>query len=229
MGYKDQTLVGTVEDVTQCYPPHYIVGPVSAEIPNTILTKDTELATVTIEEVSTEYMYSNPQELFNLSCPNKMWRNPVNYQQISYPTWKMASLRQRQLETGQEFTEDDIIYKDWKQDSKMAVTILRVLIRSKARGMTRVGITFSIQDNENKNVNLPITEMKENLFANDTKHAFCFSKIDPSKEGWGDIDCEIRAVPSKTSQISTAGYSAGNDYGGYSGGVTTSTSTGTYG
>lgn len=48
------------------------------------MTKEVDLAIVTIEEVSCEYMYSNPNNMFNLSIPEKMWRNPSNYQQMGY-------------------------------------------------------------------------------------------------------------------------------------------------
>ena len=57
------------------------------------MTEETELATITIEEISCEYMYSNPEGRFNLSMPEKMWRNPVNYQQMGYKSWKLIQLR----------------------------------------------------------------------------------------------------------------------------------------
>lgn len=72
---------------------------------------------------------------------------------------------------------------------------------------------MTVKDNENKNVVLPISEIKENLFSNDSKQAFVFLKIDPSKDTWGDIDCEVTVKPGKTTQMS-AGYSSYNS-GGY--------------
>lgn len=89
----DHTLVNVVEDVMASYPPVYIVGPSDASTEQTIMEEETDWATVTLKEVSCEYMYSNPQGLFNLSCPDKMWRNPANYNQMSYQSWKINELR----------------------------------------------------------------------------------------------------------------------------------------
>lgn len=72
------------------------------------------------------------------------------------------------------------------------------MIKSKAAKMVRVGISLTVADNESKNVSFPITEIKENLFSNDLKQAFVFLKIDPSKETWGDIDCQVSVKPGKT-------------------------------
>ena len=90
------------------------------------------------------------------------------------------------------------------------------MIKSKASKMVRVGIKLSVADNERKNVIFPLNEVKENLFSNDSKQAFVFTKVNPSKEGWGDIDIEVEVKPGKTTQISSN----------YTGGSTTGTSTG---
>lgn len=97
------------------------------------------------------------------------------------------------------------------------------MVKSKATRMCRVGIKLTVADNERKNVRFPIGEMKENLFSNDGKQAFVFQKIDPSKEGWGDIDVEVTVKPNKTTQIyssNTYGYGSGGtgNYGYGSGG-----------
>ena len=102
---------------------------------------------------------------------------------------------------------------DWATQKMTAPTILKVMMKSKATKMVRVGIKLTVKDNENKNVVLPISEIKENLFSNDSKQAFVFLKIDPSKDTWGDIDCEVTVKPGKTTQMS-AGYSSYNS-GGY--------------
>lgn len=83
------------------------------------------------------------------------------------------------------------------------------MIKSKAPTMVRIGIKLIVADNESKNVNFPLTEIKENLFSNDTKQAFVFLKIDPSKDTWGDIDFEMTVKYGKTQTISTSGYSTG--------------------
>ena len=80
VGYKDHSLYPAEKEVMPSYPPAYIVGPCDNENGNTILVEDQELATVTLEEVNCQYMYSNPTGLFNLSVPDKKIRNSANYQ-----------------------------------------------------------------------------------------------------------------------------------------------------
>ena len=80
--------------------------------------------------------------------------------------------------------------------------------------MIRVSIKLDIADNESRNVNLPVNELKENAFANDNKRAYVFLKIDPSKENWGDITMQVRTKLSKTTAVTTSSYSTG----GWSGG-----------
>lgn len=231
VGLADQTLVNVVDEVIPSYPPAYIVGPTAAEEPvKVILEKDTEHATVTLVEVSVEYMYSNPQGVFNLSAPEKMWRTP-QYSNISYNSWKLQELRKEQPQNTEVSTEE-IVSKNWKADRLVAPTILKVMIKSKASKMIRVGVKLSVADNEKKNVVFPITEMKENMFSQDQKQAFVFMKVDPSKDTWGDIDVELVVKAGKTSQISTTsgGYVGGTSSysygtGGYTNmGVGTSTS-----
>ena len=87
--------------------------------------------------------------------------------------------------------------------------------------MIRVGVKLAVADNASKNVNLPLTEMKIDLFASETKQAFLFYKIDPTKDGWGDITCEISVKQGKTTQISSS--YQGGAYSNYSsGGYSTS-------
>jgi len=52
------------------YPPPYLIGAIkTGSSIRVIHTEETELATITLEEISTEFMYSNPDSLFNLSLP----------------------------------------------------------------------------------------------------------------------------------------------------------------
>ena len=114
-------------------------------------------------------MYSNPNGMFNLSVPEKMWRNPSNYQQMSYQSWKIAQLKAAAQEGNEEAFTEDILVKQWQQDKQRAPTILKVMTKSKAAKMVRVGIKLTVADNASKNVNFPLTEIKENLFSNDSK------------------------------------------------------------
>lgn len=77
-----------MEDVLPSYPPAYLVGPTTDDAPQVLMTQETEMVTVTLEEVSCEYMYSNPQGYFNISVPDKLWRNS-SYQTISYQSYKL--------------------------------------------------------------------------------------------------------------------------------------------
>lgn len=65
--------------------------------------------------------------------------------------------------------DEEIMTKNWASDHATASTILKVMIKSKASKMIRVGVKLSVADNEKKNVNLPLTELKENLFSQDSK------------------------------------------------------------
>ena len=167
-------------------------------------------------------MYSNPQGLFNLSVPEKQYRMQ-NYQNVSYLSYRINQLKQKSQETGVQYSTDDIPYRQWSQDSATAATVLKVMARSKAPRMIRVSIKLSVADNPAKNVNLPTTELKVDLFSNDNKMAFLFLKIDPTMASWGDLECEVNVKMGKTSQISSGGgYNSG---GWYSTSVGTSMST----
>jgi len=75
IGYQKHSLHSRAEEVIASYPPAYVVGPTVSDEANILLTQDTELATVTLEEVTAEYMYSNPQGIYNLTLPEKLWTN----------------------------------------------------------------------------------------------------------------------------------------------------------
>lgn len=92
---------------------------------------------------------------------------------------------------------------------------MKVMVKSKSPKMARVGVKLTVADNANKNVIFPMSEIKENLFSNDSKQAFVFLKIDPSKDTWGDIECEVIVKPGKTTQMST-GYTSSSYNTGYS-------------
>mmetsp|Transcript_7041 Transcript_7041/g.9808 ORF Transcript_7041/g.9808 Transcript_7041/m.9808 type:complete len:323 (+) Transcript_7041:3325-4293(+) len=212
IGYREQSLHPAVEDVLPVYPPAYLVGAVSSSAtPQVILTEENELVSVSLEEVSVDYMYSNPEGLYNLSVPHMMWRNPATYVQMSYQSWKIMQMRTAGTFSGPSSEAQELIKcRDWIKDAAPAPTILSIKLKNKAKRMTRVSIKLSVADNERKNVNFPITELKENIFTNEDKQAYVFLKIDPSKEGWGDIKIEVSAKPGKTTQIGTSSYGTGS-------------------
>ena len=59
-GYRNHTLYPALAEVIPSYPPAYIIGQATMGAGRVILAKDTEFATVTLEEVHCECMYSNP-------------------------------------------------------------------------------------------------------------------------------------------------------------------------
>ena len=54
----------------------------------------------------------------------------------------------------------------------------------------KVGVSLKVADNEKKNVIFPKTPITGTLKKNHILTALSFQKIDPSKEGWGDITIE---------------------------------------
>lgn len=244
VGYLDQTLHGEIEGILTSYPPPYLVGAVKAgAIPRVIHTEETDLATVTLEEVTTEFMYSNPDNLFNLSLPEIQWRNPSTFANMSYRSWKVLAMRTAGTFTGPGTEADKfIITRPWADHKREAPTVLAIMIKSKSKSMARVSLKLSVANNSNKNVHFPITEIIENVFSNEKKQAFVFLKIDPTKEGWGDITCEVNSKLGKTAMINTGSSSWGTgttvtsysnvgvstSYSGSNNNISTSNGVGTY-
>ena len=54
-----------------------------------------------------------------------------------------------------------------------------------------VYVNLDIKDNENRNVVLPVTGYRENIFNQDEKAIGHLIKIDTSKDTWGDISITI--------------------------------------
>ena len=60
MEFKKQTLAPQHPEIFTSYPPAYLIGPLVGNDSRVVLVEDSEMATVTLEEWSAEYMYSNP-------------------------------------------------------------------------------------------------------------------------------------------------------------------------
>lgn len=69
-------------DVISHYPPQIIVGKQVGQ-ERVLLTEENESVIVRLVEVDCEWMYSNPTGVFNLSVPDKAFRQP-NYSVITY-------------------------------------------------------------------------------------------------------------------------------------------------
>ena len=72
---------------------------------------------------------------------------------------------------------------------------------------TKVNVTLRVADNEKKNVNFPIGPVNGTVKNNHILIAQCFQKIDPSKDGWGDITMEVisKEAGTKRTQSVTPG------------------------
>jgi len=172
---------------------------------------------VTLEEVTIDYMYSNPEGQFNLSVPHKMRKN-ANFVSESYHSYRIMQMRTNEGFTGPKAQAMDLIKcKTWDTDKKSGPAMLTLNIKNKANLQTRCTIRLFVDDNERKNVVFPCTELKDMVFGSETKQSYHFLKIDPSKDGWGDIGVEVSSKPGKTTNISTTG--TGNYGGSYSSGV----------
>ena len=71
--------------------------------------------------------------------------------------------------------------------------ILKVEVESKVPYMIKVKIQMSVENNEKKNVNVTYLPYCENVFQNDIRSTAHLIKIDPTKEGWGDISFSFSA------------------------------------
>jgi len=96
--------------------------------PKVLLVEDTEFATIKVEEVSCEYMYSNPNGRHNLSCPDKTWRDVKTYRNLSYNSWRINNMTPEERESD---SADKILVKDWISDRFEGSVILRVMAKSK--------------------------------------------------------------------------------------------------
>lgn len=58
--------------------------------------------------------------------------------------------------------------------------------------MAEVSVRLQAVDNENKNVNLPVTDFKESILKDDVKCIGILVKVDPTKETWGDFQLDFK-------------------------------------
>lgn len=59
----------------------------------------------------------------------------------------------------------------------------------------KVGLTFSVADDDTKNMTVPLTEMVETVFVNDRCLTHVLLKDDPSKDSWGNISIKVDCRP----------------------------------
>ena len=137
-------------------------------------------------------------------------------------------MKQQADEKGEALNLDDLVYRSWVQDAGKAPLILMITARSKIASMRRVTLNLTVADNANKNVVLPLTSICFDLFGNQKdKQVAMFYKIDPSKEGFGDITCELSDKPGRVTQVGSS--TTGTSYTSYTpGGYSSTVYTGGY-
>lgn len=174
--------------------------------------------------------------MFNLSVPDKAMKNS-NYKTITYEEHKQSLAEnsdaavQGQGAGGPPQEQPPLQVKNWREDSKVSPVLLRMVFESKTVQMRTVKCTLTLEDNDKKNVKFPLSTISENIFTNAVINAGLFQKIDPSKEGWGDIKIEVTvkdykrgtsssSSPSGDVQSAGASYYCVPGYGADSGGTT---------
>ena len=82
--------------------------------------------------------------------------------------------------------------RDWREFKQRGPVLLRVIFDDAALTMmSKIKCTLKVADNESKNVHFPDSPIVNNLSPNYIRTAFTFQKIDPSKDGWGDITIDV--------------------------------------
>ena len=74
-------------DVIKHWTPQYIVGKIQEELEPKVCVQKLEHLTVYLQELSCEWIYSNPDGEFNLSMTHigkspKLWAQPIMYNSI---------------------------------------------------------------------------------------------------------------------------------------------------
>ena len=67
----------------------------------------------------------------------------------------------------------------------------------------KITVKLSVADNEKKNVEFPDASLSYYLSPNCLRTAFTFQKIDPTKEGWGDITITCDVKGPNTGQVAS--------------------------
>ena len=169
-------------EVIKHWRPQYILGRVQEDL-EILHEVKLEKINVYLQELNVEWMYSNPTGEFNLSVPHIGKASKLMAQTDRYESVKMAEAIQAGL-------EPQIETKNWS-DKSVGPVILQLVLDDNGLSMFQsdvmVSITVKVEDNEKKNVVFPTTPLISTIKHNVIKTVISFMKIDPTKEGWGDI------------------------------------------
>lgn len=177
------------------------------------MSKDFEQVTVQLLEVTNEWMYSNPTGLFNLSAADKAMRTGGGFQQMTYEQFKNiqeGAQTQTEEQPAENAEQEPTI--DLQNALKRGAVLLKVQLLSRCDKMRKVYVTLKVEDNERKNVNFPLSRISKCIFNNGNETIFVFQKIDPTKEGWGDISMEVTAKDSQSKQVTGNAVTSSGSY-----------------
>ena len=149
VGLKDTWMAYEHPEVIVHFPPQLIIGKQVGEDEKVLLTEENDSVIVRLVEIETEWMYSNPTGLFNLSTPDRALRLP-NYQAATYEQYKNYP---KQEAAPQEQGEDDVkpegkaeevpeplVVKDWITDHKTGPVVMKVMCQSKLSSMFAITV-----------------------------------------------------------------------------------------
>ena len=102
-GLEKSWMAAENSEVIDHWPPAYIIGQESAD-PVLIDTYEDDNVCVKLLEIPTEYMYSNPTGMFNLSLPNVAMRTS-HFSTMKYADYK-DMLRRREIDRLREEHEE---------------------------------------------------------------------------------------------------------------------------
>ena len=185
----DETWMGySHPDVIKHWTPQYIVGRVQERLEK-IVEQRTGNVNVFLQELKCEWMYGNPTGAFNLSLPDVGKSAQRSWTPDYYHKIKMSEA----VEAG---VAPQIETKNWREQKSSGPVMLQLAfdhdnVEAQKFMSTKVNVTLRVADNEKKNVIFPIAPVSGIVKNNHILIAQCFQKIDPSKDGWGDITIEV--------------------------------------
>ena len=198
LGIDETWMAYSHPDVIKHWTPQYIVGRVQEPLQK-IVEQRTENVNVFLQELKCEWMYGNPTGAFNLSLPDVGKSATRSWTPDYYHKIKMAEA----VEAG---VEPQIETKNWREQKSSGPVMLQLMfdhdnVEAQRFIQTKVTVTLRVADNERKNVIFPIGSVSGTVKNNHILVAMCFQKIDPSKEGWGDITMEVTSKEAGTKRV----------------------------
>jgi len=186
MSYKHEEVIGH-------WPPRYIIGKTRGQ-PVETKVQGNGLVDVRLFEIECDWTYSNPTGLYNLSLPDKTVKaSSYGYMTTSYKKYKLEQAQAQGVDM------PDLITKPMTNHKKSGPVLLKVVFDDNSlKFESKIQVKMTVADNERKNVDLPDCIFSYTLSPRHLRTAWTFQKIDPSKEGFGDITIELNVKGPQT-------------------------------